>query len=473
MTLVRGVAAVGDVGLSRPLPALESASRTPLSPRQLSRLPLLVLWMALAIAGVGAVAYWDERQEARAALDEMADDQRWLAESLARAFGVHLASLSPEVRPTSLQRVLAPLHAFERRNDTVVLVRVPGEMQARTSSGSLVTFAPLSNAPAGRPTTVRLSRIEAVALGLPPRMAVAGLAEVDAPASGTWRIAVVATAQAEREREERAHVRLLWSVTLAVVLILAFGGAALRRRTRELRLQHELELQAVANQRDESLRRADKIATLGTLAMGIAHEVSTPLTVIMARAEQLVSKADVDPRTRRAGEAIRVEGQRINEVVRGFLSLVRGDKPRLEYKEPANLARSAIELVSHRFTKANVRLTTHLDAAAPSVACDGRLFEQVLVNLLLNACDACSAGGSVDFTVAVDEDYVAFVITDTGSGIAADMQRAAELFFTTKADGTGLGLAIASEIVKHHRGTLVIQARSDTAGTRAVVELPR
>src|SRR3954463_13880688 len=91
----------------------------------------------------------------------------------------------------------------------------------------------------------------------------------------------------------------------------------------------------------------------------------------------------------------------------------------------------------------------------PRIACDPKLFEQVLVNLLLNACDACAEGGQVELSVRsrVKGERMAFIVTDDGEGITPEVAgRAAEPFFTTKSEdvGTGLGLAIANEIVKHH-----------------------
>ena len=143
--------------------------------------------------------------------------------------------------------------------------------------------------------------------------------------------------------------------------------------------------------------------------------------------------------------------------------------------DPGEIARAAVELVDHRFTKAGVRLTSRIAGDLPRVSCDARLFEQVLVNLLLNACDACSEDGTVSLDVRSDGQRVAFVVVDDGDGISAEVaERATEPFFTTKreGEGTGLGLAIANEIEKHHMGTLTLSPRDDGSGTRACVELP-
>jgi signal transduction histidine kinase len=289
-----------------------------------------------------------------------------------------------------------------------------------------------------------------------------------------WSVAVVATAQVERDREQRARWRLVLGVLLASGLVLAFGGLAMRTQRKELELGHELAVTTLRNERDERLVRADKLATMGALATGIAHEVSSPLGVILGRAEQLLPK-QTDDRARRAVEAIVQQTERIHAVIRGFLALARSGQPALSHCDPAALAQSAVELVEHRFEKAAVNLTTDVRPRLPKVPCDPRLFEQVLVNLLLNACDACEGGGVVHLSVHDEGERVAFVVTDNGTGIPAEAaERATEPFFTTKPEGkgTGLGLAIANEIVKHHCGSLSLHPGPDGRGTRASVELP-
>jgi signal transduction histidine kinase len=134
-----------------------------------------------------------------------------------------------------------------------------------------------------------------------------------------------------------------------------------------------------------------------------------------------------------------------------------------------------VGLVEHRFERATVRLDLRVGTGIAKVACDARLLEQVLVNLLLNACDACGEGGRVELSVEGDGQRVSFTVTDDGIGISPDVAvRATEPFFTTKpaGEGTGLGLAIANEIVKHHCGSLTLGPGIGGQGTRVTVELP-
>lgn len=435
----------------------------------------LVAWMLLAIAVVASLAFWDEQREANAALEDFAEEQSTLAQALSRALAERLAAVERDALagpgPRDVGDVLSSIRSFERPGVLRVLVRPPGGARwISAADGSAVTSSSLDPALAVR--SIRLSRAEAAGLGLPARMAMAGIARVDSGALGQWAVGVVTTAKVERDRESRARWRLLLGVVVAGGLVLAFGSAALRRQTKELELSHALAISELETKRDERLVDADKLATMGALATGIAHEVATPLGVIVARAEQVVDRTTDDEPTRKAAQIIVAQAERIHEVIRGFLALARGQNPRLEECRPEALAREALGLVEHRFVKAGVTLTSKLDEPLGMVACDARMFEQVLVNLLLNACEACKAGGSVVLGVSTEGGRVIFSVEDDGVGIDEEAAaRATEPFFTTKPEGTGLGLAITNEIVHHHSGTLALAARKN-GGTRATVELP-
>jgi signal transduction histidine kinase len=424
--------------------------------------------MIVAILSFTGLAYWDEERESRAALSDFALEQTTLAVSLSAALPEKLA------RSSDPEGALKAARTIERPGALRVLLAQPSIDGFVASDGSRLRSKPLEEAVSDRKDTFRLARADAADLGLPARTAMAGLHGVEAP-GGRWTVVVVATAQLERDRELRARWRLVLGVVVASGLVLAFGGLAMRKQRKELELVHQLAMTTLQTERDERLIRADKLATMGALATGIAHEVSTPLGVILGRAEQLLPK-QTDDRARRAVEAIAAQTERIHVVIRGFLALARGRQPALEHCEPDQLARAAMDLVAHRFEKAEVQLASDITPSLPKVPCDPRLFEQVLVNLLLNACDACDEGGLVTLSVHADDERVVFVVTDNGIGISADAaERVTEPFFTTKPEGkgTGLGLAIANEIVKHHCGTLALRPRPDGPGTRACVELPK
>ncbi|HEY7376443.1 MAG TPA: HAMP domain-containing sensor histidine kinase, partial [Polyangia bacterium] len=177
--------------------------------------------------------------------------------------------------------------------------------------------------------------------------------------------------------------------------------------------------------------------------------------------------------------AIASQADRIKLVIRGLLGLARGDAPSAERIEPRRVVAQAVALVRHRLDSAGVPLTESIAGEPSPVIGDEKLLEQAVVNLLLNACDACKAvGGAIVVRAQQDGDGdggdVTIVVEDSGVGISeADVERALEPFFTTKAreGGTGLGLAIAREIVSNHRGSLTL-APLPGRGTRATIRLP-
>jgi two-component system, NtrC family, sensor kinase len=417
----------------------------------------IIVWMVLTIVSIGAFAYWDDQRESKAALEDFAHEQVTLARSAGH-------TLEAAGTPSALR-------SSEEPSSVIVLVTASNVL--RTIDGTVVASPPIERAIANGDASVRLSRPEAAALGLPARTALAGISTTNTPTHDA--VVVVATALRERDREVRAQWRLALSFIVSSAMVLAFGTFALRKQRKELELARELAVAEAVRERDVRLVRADKLATLGALGIGIAHEVSTPLGVIVGRAEQLATKVGSDERSLRAVEAIAEQADRIGKIVRALLNLARGGQATLENVSPTSIAFDAVELVQHRFEQEGVTLDERISPDLPSIACDSKLFTQVIVNLLLNACDACRAGGTVELGLTVEAERVVFVVLDDGDGISEeDAVRATEPFFTTKppGEGTGLGLAIANEIVGHHHGTLHLATRSDgKRGTEARVEI--
>jgi signal transduction histidine kinase len=423
--------------------------------------------MAAAVLGVAGIAYWDERRESAAALEELAEEPSAIAASI--------ASLAAQAPNDPLDPVgLGALVAVERPDVRRVLLRRAGDDDAFTATdGARRTSEAIGRALAGHATEVRLTRVEAAEVGLPARSAVAGLRSF---AWHDWRydVAVVTSAARERDREARATRRLVLSIVLGGGLVLGFGIASLRRQRKELDLAHDLAIAEAARERDARLGNEARLATLAALATGIAHEVSTPLGVIVARADGIASSEKSDAKVKRAATIILEQSERITQTIRGFLGLARGRMPPLVHTAAADLGGRAVELTEHRFEQAGVHVKLDAEPGLPRVACEPMLFEHVLVNLLLNACDAAGPGGNVELRVRKGQGGVTFEVVDDGPGISDEAaRRAVEPFFTTKPEGkgVGLGLAIANEIVKHHNGTLAIARREDARGTSALVTL--
>jgi signal transduction histidine kinase len=427
--------------------------------------------MALAVALVAALSFWDHQRESATALDDFAEEQERLAASVATELDTRLAA----VQRGALDRssLLEGAARVERPGLGRVLVLGPGEPLFRGTDGATLDSPPIERAISAGRASVWLGRDEAAAVGLSSRRrAAAGIARFGADRE--WAVAVVTTAERMRDRWIRASYRLGLGVLLASGLVFAFGSAALRRQRRGLLLERELALADLARKRDAELGTASRAATLGTLAMGIAHEVSTPLGVIAGRAEQLLPRVSGDERAARSVKAILDQAERIRRVIRGFLDVVRAGAPALGDTTPAAVLEGAVALVEHRFDASGIALRTEVAPDLPAIHGDVPMLQQALVNLLLNARDACSPGGKVEASVGRAEGRIVFTVIDDGRGITPEeAARATELFFTTKApgQGTGLGLAITSEIVKLHRGRLTLSPASPR-GTRARVEIP-
>jgi two-component system, NtrC family, sensor kinase len=426
--------------------------------------------MVLIVAAIAAVSYWDARRESEAAFQDFADEQTTLARALAATFRARVAGAAPAGEAA----LLAGLRSIERERSLVLLARRAGDARLRTTAGGVVSSTLVSNALDRGLEAVRIPREEAPAFGLPERTALAGLARVDAGDAGVWDIVAVATAERQRDREFWARRRSILSVFTAAGLVLAFGGLAMRTQRNELVLERELALEALRRSRDERLERASRAAVMGTLAMGVAHEIATPLGVIAARAEQVAAKVEGDERLSASVRVILAQIDRIKQVIGGLLGLARGDAPSAERIEPARVIAEAIGLTEHRFGASGVRLRSDLDGDLPAVLGDPRLLEHAVVNLLLNACDASRPDDEVTVRARRLEGGVEIAVEDIGSGISpADVGRALEPFFTTKPRGAGhgLGLAVAHEIVASHRGTLALSPRAPR-GTRAAIRLP-
>jgi signal transduction histidine kinase len=426
----------------------------------------LRLSMLLAALVVAGAAYWDEERESRAALDDFASEQAALARSAAAALRARLASA-----PGASERGgFEGLPELEQPSSVRVLVRGPQDTTFRTSSGQTFSTPELEAAYAQGASTLLIPRDRAKvlpALGLPVRTAGVGLAHLDAGAAGHWGVAVVSTAERLRDREKRARWRLVLAVALASLLVLAFGGLALRLQRQELLLEHRLEM-------ERRLTELSRAATTLILASGMAHEIGTPLGVIAGRAEQLAARVRGDERAEKSVRSIQEQAEHIHEVIRGFLKLAKGGSPNFERVSPEALMQRAAALVEHRFARAGVRLEVVPGEAGEPLWADARLLEHALVNLLLNACDASPAGAEVRLRLETTSDGVRFLVVDEGTGIPeAVAAQAIQPFFTTKPEGagTGLGLAIVNEIAKSHHGKLALGPHG-SRGTLAQLELP-
>jgi len=227
---------------------------------------------------------------------------------------------------------------------------------------------------------------------------------------------------------------------------------------------------------EEQLQISEKMASIGLLAAGVAHEVNTPLTGISSYTQMLLEGADPkDPRTPLL-EKIERQTFRAAKIVNGLLTLSRPGTPGGE-RTPVDLnvvINDVFSLLEHQFEVGKIKVRRELGASPAVVQAIEHQMQQVFLNLFLNARDAMPRGGWLSVSTRLDATSVIAEVADTGSGIPPEhLARIYDPFFSTKAigRGTGLGLSISYGIVQEHEGTI----RCDSAlgqGTKFTLTLP-
>jgi two-component system NtrC family sensor kinase len=230
-------------------------------------------------------------------------------------------------------------------------------------------------------------------------------------------------------------------------------------------------------QLEEQLQISEKMASIGLLAAGVAHEVNTPLTGISSFTQMLLEGADpADPRTVLL-EKIERQTFRAAKIVNGLLNLSRpgtASNERVEVDLNAVIM-DVFSLLEHQFEVGSVKVRRELSPVPVTVLGIEHQLQQVFLNLFLNARDAMPSGGWLSVATRVDGDRVIAEIADTGSGIPSEqIARIYDPFFTTKAigRGTGLGLSITYGIVREHDGTILCDSAVGQ-GTRFTMALPQ
>lgn len=236
---------------------------------------------------------------------------------------------------------------------------------------------------------------------------------------------------------------------------------------------------------EEQVRRSDRLASLGTLSAGMAHEIKNPLVCLKTFVQLLPERFD-DPDFRSTFvPLLSVEVRRIDTIVSQLLNFARPVKPVLAPLSLHAALENSLQLVAQQLKTKQVNLERRFDAGQERVLGDDRLLNQVFVNLLLNGIDAMAPGGVLTVRTRVTgcppsargldpagDSYIEIAVDDTGIGIPpADLPRVFDPFFTTKDNGTGLGLAVAYGIVCEHRGVIEVSS-APGQGSSFRVSLP-
>jgi two-component system NtrC family sensor kinase len=227
-------------------------------------------------------------------------------------------------------------------------------------------------------------------------------------------------------------------------------------------------------QLEEQLQISEKMASIGLLAAGVAHEVNTPLTGISSFVQMLMEGAEPDDPKTKVLEKIETQTFRAARIVNGLLNLARPAQVDSGPVDVNVVINDVLSLLDHQMRTGRIQVRKELAAVGPVVQGTEYKLQQVFLNLFLNARDAMPKGGWLTIVTRADEANAAVEIGDTGSGIPAEqLSRIYDPFFTTKeiGKGTGLGLSITYGIVQEHGGTIACDS-APGQGTRFSLSLP-
>jgi len=224
----------------------------------------------------------------------------------------------------------------------------------------------------------------------------------------------------------------------------------------------------------EQLKQADRLAALGQLSAGVAHEIRNPLGSIKGSIEILEAEFPPDHPKREFVDIIKEETVRLNTIVGEFLKFARPASPSMQATSLPELVDSTLTLLKKQAEDSHVRLSVAHDPALPDIHLDPDQIRQVLLNVVLNGIQAMPEGGRivVRSSYRQSEGTALIEVADTGNGQPPpNLDHLFDPFFTTKPHGTGLGLSISYQLVHNHRGSLNVR-KNDQGGLTFAISLP-
>ena len=222
---------------------------------------------------------------------------------------------------------------------------------------------------------------------------------------------------------------------------------------------------------EESLRTRERLASLGEMSAGIAHEIRNPLGIISSSA-QLLEREVANAEARQLLEIIQEESTRLNGLITEFLTFGRQLEPQRQPCDLAALTARILDSLQNAARQKGVDLALDRECSSCIASVDADMMQQVLLNLLLNALEATASGGRVRVVLEQYPERLDIVVGDSGHGIPAEnLAKVFDPFFTTKSEGTGLGLANAYKIMESHGGSLKVASQVGQ-GSRFTASLP-
>lgn len=224
----------------------------------------------------------------------------------------------------------------------------------------------------------------------------------------------------------------------------------------------------------QAMMQQDKLASIGRLSAGVAHEINNPLTTILTTA--MLIQEDIDSKNPMYEElgTITNEALRCRKIVASLLDFARQTKPAKKHHNINDIITECVRLTRKQAEFKDVQILEALSDKLPELLLDKEQIQQALINLILNATDATEPGGKITVSTAFspDNQFVSIKVSDTGKGIGDEtIDKIFEPFFTTREVGTGLGLAITHGIIGRHGGDIKVQSQPGQ-GTTFAIRLP-
>lgn len=222
----------------------------------------------------------------------------------------------------------------------------------------------------------------------------------------------------------------------------------------------------------EQLLRADRLAGLGELVAGMAHEVRNPLGVIKASVQMLEQEMDADGGAAELTRVMAQEIDRLDALVNALLDFGRPSESQFGDVDPGRVLDEVVLLTRQYAGQQQVAVSTNYAEDLPAIWADEDRLKQVFVNLISNAIQAMPGGGGLTLSAATEDGFLRISLADTGMGVAAEVkERIFDPFYTTRAEGSGLGLAIVHRIIDAHNGYITVESKVG-AGSTFTVGLP-
>jgi len=257
----------------------------------------------------------------------------------------------------------------------------------------------------------------------------------------------------------------------------------LRKRERELfetktqleKKSEELEkLNKELIRQQQLLIQSEKLASLGKLSAGVAHELNSPLTGILSFSHFIREACENNPQAQRDVEVVIHETERCKKIIKGLLDFARQSQPEKNKEDLLAVLSRTLSLIENHKDFKNIKIIRDFPESLPLIMFDRDQIQQVFMNLLVNSQEAMPEGGSIYISakLSLDKKYIQIQFTDTGAGISEEhLNKIFDPFFTTKEKGTGLGLSIVLGIIENHSGKLDVKSRIGE-GSTFIIKLP-